>query len=63
MLDGFAVQVALEDPVVDQTRAFNLTMQYVAAELGFDWSAARGRRGRSRPKPARPARRRSGRTS
>jgi AcrR family transcriptional regulator len=63
MLDGFAVQIALEDPVVDQTRAFNLTMQYASAELGFDWAPARGRRGRTRPNTPRPARRRSGRNS
>jgi AcrR family transcriptional regulator len=61
MLDGFAVQIALEDPVVDQTRAFNLVMQYASSELGFNWSTSRARRGRTRPKPPRPARRRSGR--
>jgi AcrR family transcriptional regulator len=63
MLDGFAVQIALEDPVVDQSRAFSLSMQYASAELGFEWSASRGRRGRARPKPARPGRRRSVRRS
>jgi AcrR family transcriptional regulator len=37
LLDGFAVQIALADPTVDAERAFNLTMRFVARELGFTW--------------------------
>ena len=37
MLDGFAVQIALADPTVDAGRAFNLSMRFVARELGFTW--------------------------
>ena len=44
LLDGFAVQSALSDPVVDNARAFRLTMQFAAATLGFDWSPKRWRR-------------------
>jgi len=44
LLDGFAIQIALEDPVVDGRRAFNLAMRVAAGELGFDWHPKRGRR-------------------
>jgi AcrR family transcriptional regulator len=44
LLDGLTVQVALDDPVVDRTRAFDLTMHFVADQLGFTWSVGRGRR-------------------
>jgi len=37
LLDGFAVQIALEDPTVDAGRAFELTMRFAASELGFTW--------------------------
>ena len=37
LLDGFAVQIALADPSVDAGRAFNLSMRFVARELGFTW--------------------------
>jgi AcrR family transcriptional regulator len=37
LLDGFAVQIALADPTVDAGRAFNLSMRFVARELGFTW--------------------------
>ena len=37
LLDGFAVQIALEDPTVDAGRAFELIMSYAARELGFTW--------------------------
>ncbi len=42
LLDGLTVQLALADPVVDGTRGFELTMRYVAAQLGF--TPERGRR-------------------
>jgi AcrR family transcriptional regulator len=44
LLDGFAIQSALSDPVVDNARAFRLSMQFAASELGFSWSAKRRRR-------------------
>jgi AcrR family transcriptional regulator len=44
LVDGFAVQSALGDPVVDNQRAFRLTMEFAAAQLGFDWSPRRRRR-------------------
>jgi hypothetical protein len=37
LLDGFAIQIALEDPTVDARRAFELTMRFAASELGFTW--------------------------
>jgi AcrR family transcriptional regulator len=37
LLDGFAIQIALEDPTVDAGRAFELTMRFAARELGFAW--------------------------
>jgi AcrR family transcriptional regulator len=39
-LDGFAVQIALDDPVVDARRAFGLSMRLAARELGFSWSGS-----------------------
>ena len=38
LLDGLAVQIALEDPVVDAQRAFELSMRIAAAQLGFSWA-------------------------
>lgn len=43
LLDGLTIQIALDDPVVDAPRAFELTMQFVADQLGFDWTPGRGR--------------------
>jgi AcrR family transcriptional regulator len=43
LLDGLTVQIALGDPVVDPQRAFELTMQFVAGQLGFTWTPGRGR--------------------
>jgi AcrR family transcriptional regulator len=42
LLDGMAVQIALDDPVVDSVRAFELSMQFAAEQLGFDWTPGRG---------------------
>jgi AcrR family transcriptional regulator len=59
LLDGFAVQSALRDPVVDGARAFRLSMQFASAQLGFAWTPPR-RRQRRDPKAggrARSARR------
>jgi AcrR family transcriptional regulator len=38
MLDGFAIQIALSDPVVDAERAFETSMHFASSELGFEWS-------------------------
>ena len=43
LLDGFAVQVALEDPEVGAQRAFELTMRFAAGQLGFDWTGRHAR--------------------
>ena len=37
LLDGFAIQIALEDPRVDPGRAFELSMRFAAGQLGFTW--------------------------
>jgi AcrR family transcriptional regulator len=44
LLDGLAVQIALADPVADASRAFELTMRFIAAQLRFTWTprAVRG---------------------
>jgi AcrR family transcriptional regulator len=44
LLDGLAVQIALADPVVDANRAFELTMRFAAAQLGFAWAPRSARR-------------------
>jgi AcrR family transcriptional regulator len=41
LLDGLTIQIALEDPAVDPLGAFELTMQFVAAQLGFAWDSSR----------------------
>lgn len=41
LLDGFAIQVALEDPVVSAETAFETSMRFVADQLGFDWVCVR----------------------
>src|ERR1022692_2091088 len=52
LLDGLAIQIALDDPVVDPVGAFELSMHFVANQLGFEWSPGRGRRGvNRRPRP------------
>jgi AcrR family transcriptional regulator len=43
LLDGFAVQIALEDTQVIPARAFELSMQYASGKLGFPWSGRRTR--------------------
>jgi AcrR family transcriptional regulator len=48
LLDGFAVQIALEDPVVGPERAFDLSMRFIADQLGFEWSGERRKRAVSR---------------
>jgi AcrR family transcriptional regulator len=47
LLDGFAIQIALSDPVVSNERTFRLSMEFAANQLGFAWSnKPRGRRTR-----------------
>ena len=48
LLDGLAVQIALEDPAVPPQRAYDLAMRFAAGQLGFD----------TRPAPAKQARKR-----
>jgi AcrR family transcriptional regulator len=43
LMDGLTIQIALEDPVVDSVRAFELCMRFVADQLGFDWKPGRSR--------------------
>jgi AcrR family transcriptional regulator len=43
LLDGLAIQIALEDPAVDPETAFELCMQFVADQLGFSWHSGRRR--------------------
>jgi AcrR family transcriptional regulator len=43
LLDGLAIQIALDDPVVDSLGAFELTMHFIAEQLGFTWTPGRGR--------------------
>ena len=38
LLDGFAVQFALQDQGVDPERAFQLSMRFAADHLGFVWT-------------------------
>jgi hypothetical protein len=39
LLDGLTVQIALDDPVVDPVSAFELSMRFIAQQLGFKWAA------------------------
>ena len=49
LLDGLAIQIALEDPAVPPQRTYDLAMRFAAAQLGFDWEPApTGRRMRKR---------------
>ncbi|MBO0816379.1 MAG: TetR family transcriptional regulator C-terminal domain-containing protein [Actinobacteria bacterium] len=50
LLDGLAVQIALADPAMGTSRAFELAMRFAAGQLGFTWTprrAGRGSRARS----------------
>jgi AcrR family transcriptional regulator len=38
LVDGLAIQIALEDPVVDPVSAYELCMLYIADQLGFQWT-------------------------
>ena len=41
LLDGLAIQIALQDPSVDAGRAFELSMRFAADQLGFEWTGRR----------------------
>ncbi len=43
LLDGFAIQIALDDPVVNARLAFELSMRVAAQQLGFSWDDGAGR--------------------
>jgi AcrR family transcriptional regulator len=40
LLDGLAVQIALEDPAVPAQRTYDLAMRFAVGQLGFDWEPA-----------------------
>ena len=42
LLDGLAVQIALDDPDVPPARAYELVMRYAAGVLGFTWAPKAG---------------------
>jgi AcrR family transcriptional regulator len=44
LLDGFAIQIALDDPVVEPVRAFEASMRFAAQSLGFTWKPTKGKR-------------------
>jgi AcrR family transcriptional regulator len=47
LLDGLAIQIALDDPQVPPQRAYELAMRFAAGQLGFDWKPApKRKRGR-----------------
>jgi AcrR family transcriptional regulator len=48
LLDGLAIQIALDDPVVSPERAFQLGMRFIADQLGFEWNDGQRRRGGDR---------------
>ena len=48
LLDGMAVQIALDDADVQPQIAYDLTMRYAAGQLGFDWQPATDRRSQGR---------------
>src|SRR6478609_6397669 len=40
LLDGFAVQIALDDPAVPPQRTYDLAMRFASGQLGFGWEPA-----------------------
>jgi hypothetical protein len=48
LLDGLAVQIALEDPQVPPQRTFDLAMKFASGQLGFDWKPPAPERARKR---------------
>jgi AcrR family transcriptional regulator len=52
LLDGIAIQIALGDPVVGPERAFDLSMRFIADQLGFEWSGRRASSANTKGKKA-----------
>jgi AcrR family transcriptional regulator len=52
LLDGLTIQIALDDPAVDPVGAFELSMQFVAGQLGLGWKPGRGHAGTAAEKGA-----------
>jgi AcrR family transcriptional regulator len=50
LLDGLSIQVALEDPVVTEDRAFDIAMAFATRELGLLPRTKPKRRARARPR-------------
>ena len=48
LLDGLAVQIALEDPEVPPQRCYELAMRFASGQLGFDWKPPAPGRARKR---------------
>jgi AcrR family transcriptional regulator len=46
LLDGLAIQSALGDPSVDESKAFELAMSFAADQLGFTWTPRHRTNGR-----------------
>ena len=46
LMDGLSIQTALEDPVVDGQRAYQVAMRFASTSLGFAWKYRRRRPGR-----------------
>jgi AcrR family transcriptional regulator len=46
LMDGLSIQTALDDPVVDGQRAFQVAMRFASTSLGFTWKSRRRRHGR-----------------
>ena len=44
LLDGFAIQIALQDSEVNAERAFDLSMAFAAEHLGFKWENQRSKK-------------------
>ena len=49
LLDGMAVQIALEDPDVPPSHAYDLAMRYAASQLGFTWDPSASAGNTKRP--------------
>jgi len=48
LLDGLAIQIALDDPVVGPERSFELCMLFISDQLGFEWKDGQRRGGERR---------------
>ena len=41
LMDGLSIQTALDDPVVDAKRAYQVAMRFASSSLGFHWKGQR----------------------